>query len=97
LYQGNDIKEVEAVNEQDCQDKCKLEPGCLFWTLLETKCQLKHFLALQNRIQRQGAVSGTANCPGKAILILLFYFSSLLRRTKKSLSNCLFDNVKLVF
>jgi hypothetical protein len=70
-YQGNDIKEVETANEQDCQEKCMLEPRCHFWTWLEMKCQLKNFGALQNRIQRQGAFSGTANCPGKTILIFL--------------------------
>jgi hypothetical protein len=68
LYQGNDIKEVKAVNEQDCQDKCKLEPGCFFWTWWKKMCQLKHFGALQNRTQQQGAVSGTAICPGKSKL-----------------------------
>ncbi len=74
-YQGHCLKEIAANNDQQCQEYCSLEPGCHFWTWFEMKCQLKPFEALQNRIQKQGAVSGTANCPGKAILIFqpLYY------------------------
>jgi hypothetical protein len=86
-YQENDSKEVAAVDEQHCQDLCKLEPGCFFWTWWEKTCQLKHFGALQNRIQKQKAVSGTANCPGKSILIFLPFqcISALVKINKSAL------------
>ena len=64
-YQGHYLKEIAANNNQQCQEFCNLEPGCLFWTWSEMNCQLKPSGALQNRTQKQGAVSGTANCPGK--------------------------------
>jgi hypothetical protein len=64
-YEGNTINKQNEDNAQQCQEKCSLASDCLFWTWSEMKCQLKNFGALQNRIWKQGAVSGTANCPGK--------------------------------
>jgi hypothetical protein len=86
-YQGSDIKEVAAVDEQLCKDLCNSEPDCLFWTWSEMKCHLQYFGALQNRTQKQKAVSGTANCPGKSILICLPFqcISALVKINKSAL------------
>ena len=71
-YYGNDLHHIPNVrNWKDCQEFCKKETKCKYWSLDLTpgECWLK--TSKSGRMTRKGVISGSRTCTGNNGDVLL--------------------------